>query len=125
MYNNKQIYMRTYSWAIALLLAAGITLLSACNDLFNIDPTAWTHYYNETQCADPWQRGATDSLTFAAITAYLDSNDIAVIQIGVENDSTGAQVCQACNCTSGNVFKVIVSDADGVKLMNLGEGWYE
>lgn len=63
-------------------------------------------YWDETSCSDPWQaeHPVIEEEKIANIKLYLSKEDISVEAIHIEFDSSKTQLCQACNCTTGNVI---------------------
>ena len=84
-----------------------------------------TFYWDETGCSDPWLDFYTAD-TFSqeaqnnAIRNYLLSENIDLISLSHEYDSSKAEFCLACHCKTGKVFELIVSKNDRRKMKNLG-----
>ena len=84
-----------------------------------------TFYWDETGCSDPWLDFYTAD-TFSqeaqnnAIRNYLLSENIYLISLSNEYDSSKAEFCLACHCKTGKVFELIVSKNDKRKMKNLG-----
>tara|TARA_B100000963_G_scaffold234450_1_gene204864 strand:- start:87 stop:461 length:375 start_codon:yes stop_codon:yes gene_type:complete len=84
-----------------------------------------TFYWDETGCSDPWLDFYTAD-TFSqeaqnnAIRNYLLSENIYLISLSNEYDSSKAEFCLACHCKTGKVFELIVSKNDRRKMKNLG-----
>ena len=84
-----------------------------------------TFYWDETGCSDPWLDFYTAD-TFSqeaqnnAIRNYLLSENIDLISLSHEYDSSKAEFCLACHCKTGKVFEFIVSKNDKRKMKNLG-----
>ena len=84
-----------------------------------------TFYWDETGCSDPWLDFYTAD-TFSqeaqnnAIGDYLFSENIYLISISHEYDSSKAEFCLACHCKTGKVFELIVPKNDKRKMKNLG-----
>tara|TARA_Y100000022_G_C13133633_1_gene321555 strand:- start:128 stop:502 length:375 start_codon:yes stop_codon:yes gene_type:complete len=84
-----------------------------------------TFYWDETGCSDPWLDFYTAD-TFSqeaqnnAIRNYLLSENIDLISLSHEYDSSKAEFCLACHCKTGKVFELIVSKNDKRKMKNLG-----
>ena len=84
-----------------------------------------TFYWDETGCSDPWLYFYTAD-TFSqeaqnnAIRNYLLSENIDLISLSHEYDSSKAEFCLACHCKTGKVFELIVSKNDKRKMKNLG-----
>ena len=84
-----------------------------------------TFYWDETGCSDPWLDFYTAD-TFSqeaqnnAIRNYLLSENIDLISLSHEYDSSKAEFCLACHCKTGKVFELIISKNDKRKMKNLG-----
>ena len=84
-----------------------------------------TFYWDETGCSDPWLDFYTAD-TFSqeaqnnAIRNYLLSENIDLISLSHEYDSSKAEFCLACHCKTGKIFELIVSKNDKRKMKNLG-----
>ena len=84
-----------------------------------------TFYWDETGCSDPWLDFYTAD-TFSqeaqnnAIRNYLLSENIDLISLSHEYDSSKAEFCLACHCKTGKVFELIVYKNDKRKMKNLG-----
>ncbi len=84
-----------------------------------------TFYWDETGCSDPWLDFYTAD-TFSqeaqnnAIRDYLLSENIELISLSHEYDSSKAEFCLACHCKTGKVFELIVPKNDKRKMKNLG-----
>ena len=84
-----------------------------------------TFFWDETGCSDPWLDFYTAD-TFSqeaqnnAIRNYLLSENIDLISLSHEYDSSKAEFCLACHCKTGKVFELIVSKNDKRKMKNLG-----
>ena len=84
-----------------------------------------TFYWDETGCSDPWLDFYTADTFFQeaqnnAIRNYLLSENIDLISLSHEYDSSKAEFCLACHCKTGKVFELIVSKNDKRKMKNLG-----
>ena len=84
-----------------------------------------TFYWDETGCSDPWLDFYSAD-TFSqeaqnnAIRDYLLSENIKLISLSHEYDSSKVEFCLACHCKTGNVFELIVPKNDKRKMKNLG-----
>ena len=84
-----------------------------------------TFYWDETGCSDPWLDFYTAD-TFSqeaqnnAIRDYLLSENIELISLSHEYDSSKVEFCLACHCKTGKVFELIVPKNDKRKMKNLG-----
>ena len=84
-----------------------------------------TFYWDETGCSDPWLEFYFSD-TFSqevqnnAIRDYLLSENIDLISLSHEYDSSKTQFCFACHCKTGKVFELIVPKNDKRKMKRLG-----
>tara|TARA_B100001057_G_scaffold98476_1_gene95219 strand:- start:1476 stop:1850 length:375 start_codon:yes stop_codon:yes gene_type:complete len=84
-----------------------------------------TFYWDETGCSDPWLDFYTAD-TFSqealnnAIRDYLLIENIDLISLSHEYDSSKAEFCLACHCKTGKVFELIVPKNDKRKMKRLG-----
>jgi hypothetical protein len=80
-----------------------------------------TFYWIETGCSDPWKQvsGDTEEERKWAIENYLEDQNVNVVKIEFEFDSTKEEFCEACNCLTGRVIIVAVSRADKRKMEKL------
>ena len=78
----------------------------------------WTHYYETTQCADPWEAGQNDETLAANVKSYLNENQIEVEKIRVKSLNLDA-VCLACTCAGGQRIDVIADEENGKRLLDL------
>ena len=84
-----------------------------------------TFYWDETGCSDPWLDFYTAD-TFSqealnnAIRDYLLNENIDLISLSHEYDSSKAEFCLACHCKTGKVFELIVPKNDKRKMKRLG-----
>ena len=84
-----------------------------------------TFYWDETGCSDPWlDFYSTDTFSQEAqnnaIRDYLLSENIELISLSHEYDSSKVEFCLACHCKTGKVFELIVPKNDKRKMKNLG-----
>ena len=84
-----------------------------------------TFYWDETGCSDPWLDFYSAD-TFSqetlnnTIRDYLLSENIDLISLSHEYDSSKAEFCLACHCKTGKVFELIVPKNDKRKMKGLG-----
>ena len=84
-----------------------------------------TFYCDETGCSDHWLDFYTAD-TFSqealnnAIRDYLLNENIDLISLSHEYDSSKAEFCLACHCKTGKVFELIVPKNDKRKMKRLG-----
>lgn len=74
-----------------------------------------TYKWDETSCSDPWQTNE-----FNGIQDFLDSKGIEVKKLEVNFDSSKVQLCEACFCTTGQIFQVQVKEKDEAKMKEIG-----
>jgi hypothetical protein len=89
-------------------------LISCKKDL--VDGT-WA-YYNETQCANPWDLSKLTG-TEPRVKEYLENNSIQVFEVKIETFSRGP-FCHACTCSSGRKISVKILGSDLEAIRNLG-----
>ena len=82
-------------------------------------------YWDETGCFDPWLDFYTadtfsQAAQYNAIRDYLLSENIELISLSHEYDSSKAEFCLACHCKTGKVFELIVPKNDKIKMKKLG-----
>ena len=84
-----------------------------------------TFYWDETGCSDPWldfyfaDTFSQEALN-NAIRDYLLNENIDLISLSHEYDSSKAEFCLACHCKTGKVFELIVPKNDKRKMKRLG-----
>lgn len=81
-----------------------------------------TFYYRQTQCADAWQTGATDSVTIVNVSNYLKGLGLYYAGINIKADSP-AQVCLACTCLTGKTIYASTFNDDSTKARYLRIGF--
>lgn len=111
------IYLILMKTPLLLSLLAASFLFFACK--CEEPGEGFTHFYTETQCADPWAGEVNTVGLENAITTYLADSGIQVLDFREVMDSTKISFCQACICGTGRTMEVKVSSADGLKLENL------
>ncbi|MFC4221243.1 hypothetical protein [Flagellimonas marina] len=79
-------------------------------------------FWNQSKCADPWNTGENDSHeeTKKVLTAYLEAKNISVQKLDFETDSYPDVSCESCNCSTGQIIKVEVTDSDISNMEELG-----
>lgn len=80
----------------------------------------FTHYYQETKCADPWRPGEDDQALKEHVIAYLAEHDITVQRIALIHQDP-PESCEACVCKTGRRIWVQVPEADEEKMLQLSE----
>ena len=78
----------------------------------------WTHYYETTQCADPWGENSENKELSENVEKYLNDNQIEIKKIQVKSVKRGA-VCFACVCQGTQRIDVKVDEANGDLLLEL------
>jgi hypothetical protein len=105
-----------------LLVALILLTLAACiKERTRNDPFS-TYIYAETYCSDPWERGATDSLTLRNLSTYLTTHRIDFRTVGIQK-TDAPEVCNACSCKTGNRLSVtflMLNDSTVSKMQQLG-----
>ena len=100
-----------------LVLLVVPAILSGCGK----SNVRWVHY-DETYCADKWEKSINNEKLKTNITTYLESKGIKVFEIEIFTDRT-AEPCPDCVCKSGRRVKVKVKRSDVKKIKR--EGFYE
>lgn len=101
-----------------LLLIGGmsILLLNSCKD--STGTTQLSHY--ETQCANAWNNGNSQSEHINNIQAYLAANGVNATNILLSVDTDSSMACQACTCLSGVRVDITVPNEDVAVANSLG-----
>ncbi|WP_205500627.1 hypothetical protein [Rufibacter psychrotolerans] len=76
--------------------------------------------YHETQCADPWGYCNKNPDTRVCVREYVENQGYTVADISVTPAPPDFAACEACQCPSGRVFKVRVTEPDVAKLLAVG-----
>lgn len=100
------------------VLLAVSALLFGCGKSGNV---RWLHY-DETYCADKWEKSVNNEKLKSNITTYLDAKGIKVFEIEIFTDRT-AETCTDCVCKSGRRIKVKIKRNDVKEIKK--EGFYE
>ncbi|WP_317896913.1 hypothetical protein [Aurantibacillus circumpalustris] len=101
-----------------LVLSIIFVLISGCGKLGGVK---WLHY-DETFCADKWEKNVNNEKLKNNITEYLDKKGIKVFEIEIFSDIT-PDSCTECACKTGRRIKCKVSSGDVSELKN--EKFYE
>ena len=80
--------------------------------------TKITTCYNQTGCADPWDKGINDSALVSNVKSFLLSDSINVIDVAISNDGI-YEGCKACTCTTGKRIKAVIYNNDLNKIERL------
>lgn len=75
--------------------------------------------YSQTQCADQWGYGNSETETKDRLGIFLDSNYISYSELRFTKVNVGA-VCLACQCPSGGSFTLKTTEPFVEKLVQLG-----
>ena len=80
------------------------------------------YYWNETQCADPWEveTNAFGADSAPLVTSYLESRGIKAHGVGFDGESPLNPWCEACTCGTERRIIVTVDESDGAAMENLG-----
>ncbi len=97
-----------------------ITLIFGCftisckkgDDPDKKDQNEYLYFWDQTKCSDPWGTGENNSNeeTSLAVTDFLESEGITVIEVRFDVNSTLDTYCESCGCGTGQ--RVIVSVAE-------------
>ena len=84
--------------------------------LYNSCENGETNYVwilaNETQCANPWDSFAADSVE-EKVTIFLRSEGIEVYEINIEDQrSDSMAICAACFCVTGRIIHALIEEDD-------------
>ena len=87
--------------------------------------TQTTFYWDETGCSDPWldfylADTFSQEAQMKAIEDYLSNENIDLISLESQFDSSKIELCLACHCKTGKVFKFIIPQNDKSKMKSLG-----
>lgn len=112
--------MRTLSLMLLVMLVTAFT----CRKTNPGEDEYITLSYKQTQCADPWRTGATDSLTLANVSTYLAAQGLYVASLQIKTDDV-ASVCLACQCKTGKTIYVSTLNSDSIKTKYLALGFQQ
>lgn len=76
-------------------------------------------YYNETQCADPWENAPIENDKLDNVKTFINSLGIQPVSIRIDQ-SGEAQACAACACLTGNRIIVKIHKDEVEKLKSHG-----
>ena len=87
--------------------------------------TQITFYWDETGCSDPWldfylADTFSQEAQMKAIEDYLSNENIDLISLDSQFDSSKIELCLACQCKTGKVFTLIIPQNDKRKMKSLG-----
>lgn len=106
-----------YKLRVFLLFLVTSAILSGCSKT----NYRWL-YYDETYCADKWDRHMVNEKLKENIVSYLNGRGIKVVEIEIFSDRV-AESCSACTCKSGRRIKCKVRKRSVKDLKN--EGFYQ
>ncbi len=67
-----------------------------------------TYSYMQTQCADPWPYGNSDTANARNLSTWLINQNINPQSVTLNATSSGGIVCTACNCPTGKIYRVTI-----------------
>ena len=104
-----------------LLTIIGI-IVGSCSDEDDSSDTQNLFFWNQTQCADPWETGSrnSNSETKIAVIHYLKNESITVTDLYFDKKSPLASVCAACSCGTDQRIVVRVNPIDATKMIQIG-----
>lgn len=109
---------------LTLLLLSILVTAFTCRKTAQDENEYTTYYYKQTQCADPWQRGANDNLTLKNVSDYLTAQGLHVESLEIKADDVAA-VCLACQCKTGKTIYVSSYNNDGTKTKFMALGFQQ
>ena len=73
-------------------------------------------FYNETQCADPWENATNEKDKIENVKTFINSLGIQPISINIDQNGE-AQACLACACLTGNriIVKIHKDEVETLK----------
>ena len=97
-------------------------IAGSCNDEDDSSDTQNLFFWDQTQCADPWETGSrnSNSETKTAVILYLNNESITVTDLYFDQKSPLAGACSACSCGTGQRIVVRVNPMDTAKMTQLG-----
>ena len=102
--------MKLKSIVAIFLILIGTALVSCEKDDVTTGEVE-SFYYEETYCADPWERSdsASDEVLRERVSEYLNGTlDIDYYGLRITHDGK-TEICSACSCTTG---RIIIIEAD-------------
>ena len=99
-----------------------ITIIYACKKEKIIQDNYTTLTYKQTQCADAWATGITDSITLVNVANYLNSQNVYVASLSIKAVNP-ADLCNACICKTGKLIYVTTFDETTLKQKYLALGF--
>lgn len=76
--------------------------------------------FYETQCANPWNATSGSPNYETTITNYLNTHDITPSNFEIINVDSLQSACAACQCYSGKLIRIHVSDAEVPNALAIG-----
>tara|TARA_R110000764_G_scaffold50402_4_gene111041 strand:- start:31 stop:375 length:345 start_codon:yes stop_codon:yes gene_type:complete len=107
---------------IKIVIGILIIVTFSCNNDDDISVNENFLFWNQTKCGDPWNTGENNSIgeTEVAVTQYLESENIAIISLGFDNNSPLDTLCESCGCGTGQRIIIGTGISEVSKLENLG-----
>lgn len=106
-----------------MIILIGLILFSlySCSNNDDSPKDEIRFYWNQTQCADPWNTGqnSTNEETEIAVKVYLENQNVNVQNLGFDTNSPLATDCESCGCGTGQRIIVDVEDSDIPKMEEL------
>lgn len=99
-----------------LFTAIFLFLFTACKEE---DEDLVELWFEETQCANPWDTLPETANYLTDIRDFLESEQIAVFAVGREKVAE-PQACEACLCLTGYIVVIRVQESDMGKASELG-----
>ncbi len=109
--------MKIYSQSL-LLAFIGLSLFACTNNEDEPAPFISLRYF-ETKCADPWLQNANqDQTDFGTeFREYWSAQNVEITCLEIVFDNQYVELCEACNCQSGNVFDVNVRSIEEADIL--------
>jgi hypothetical protein len=109
---NSILSNRKFLFAVSLFT---MLLVSSCSKYGRV---AWV-YYDETLCADKWERPLNNERLKDNIVAYFKSRGVRIYELEIYSDRT-PDTCSECTCKTGRRVKAKVkgNDVDEMKSEN-------
>ena len=97
-------------------------ITGSCSDEDESNDNQNLFFWNQTQCADPWETGGnnSNSETEMAVILYLENEGITVTDLYFDQKSPLASACSACNCGTDQRIILRVNPTDATKMIQLG-----
>ena len=107
---------------IKIVIGILVIITFSCNNDDDISVNENFLFWNQTKCGDSWNTGENNSIdeTEIAVMQYLETEDIAVISLGFDNNSPLDTLCESCGCGTGQRIIIGTSISEISKLEKLG-----